>query len=134
VALDGSDLHALDGTPLADAHSPRFSPDGGRILYELGSADILETGDIDRIESIDAAGGGRAVVYAESVAPAMRSRVQAGGWSPDGARVVFSRCPADGGPCELVIAASDGSRHTLFLAAPTGTRLGLRTPDWRLPP
>ncbi|GAA3566688.1 serine hydrolase [Amycolatopsis ultiminotia] len=103
---------------LAFPQQPALSPDGGRIVYVLRTADRDTDRDTHALWQIPAGGGTARQLTRGSAdtAPA---------WSPDGARIAFVR--AQDGPGQVWLLPSDGGEAEQVTTLP----LGAGSPVWR---
>ena len=110
IALDGSRLRQL--TPYAlDAVYPRWSPDGGRLVFS--SNRDTDFGN-QQIWVVNADGSGLAQLTHE--APGNPSFLP--DWSPDGSRIVFSHFLPTGFFTQLEIMNADGTgEHVIWQGA-----------------
>ncbi len=99
------DTKNVTNTPDADEIGPAFRPDGRRVAF-LG-----KTKDTDfEVYACDTDGANRKAL---TKAPGEKSACYFPSWSPDGARVAYTRLYPGGDRCELRTVAADGTKDEL---------------------
>jgi len=81
---DGSDAHEIVADVTGSAGGPDWSPDGGRIAFELMVSD-----DVFQIWTVNADGADHRQLLACDASPCVQVGVPA--WSPDGKQLAFGR-------------------------------------------
>jgi len=101
MRADGSALHLLTHVgPDVFAQHPAWSPSGASLAYDLGPSGPGST----QIWTVGADGSGAHRLVAD---PFFRDFEPS--WSPDGTRLLFTRCRPDFSACALYQAAANGS-------------------------
>jgi Tol biopolymer transport system component len=109
-ATGGGNRHRLTTTIAARHDIPlSYSPDGSRILFWRGPADVDQSG---QLFLVGVNGSGLTQVSPPGMTVRLGFNGDPGGWSPDGAQIsfaAFSPSPSDSGRSAVFVAAGDGT-------------------------